>query len=234
MKQEGEKMRGLFFIALLLMVHVQSSGMGVRPREACDRNCRNTLGLRQAEEAIKDHVKTGMQDPDCPEAGVVTTSLAQQIEGGIMGAEGMIQQMQQILKSEAGKVALDQSKCGVCAQNNVVSPVTISRPKFPGYQSFCENRATEIVRGDFNSESEAARFVKNALQGNGSDGERLYAACPDPCSFYVYNGQTTLANGKTRLNVVVQCGMPKGGIFSKYVFNGALVHEWTCTHQKLN
>lgn len=222
------------FAACICLVFLSLKSLGAGVRNGCDRSCRHQQGLDQVQQLIMDHAKNGMQDADCPSSGIETHILSQQIEGGIMSAEGMIRQMQQVLRRESVPVQQDRSKCGVCSQNNIVSPVTVSRPKVPTYDVSCENRPTETLRGDFSNENEAADFVKGALQGQGSDGERLYAACPDPCSFNVYNGQTSLSSGKIRLNLVVQCGMPKGGIFSKYVFNGALVHEWTCTHESLH
>ena len=194
----------------------------------CDRNCLHQQALKKVEAVVADHYKNGPRDETCPAAGIRVQQIRTTMEGSLLSAEGILAQLQKTVKAEAAPVAKDESRCGECQQLNVVSPVNFSRPKSPGVNKSCEGRPTEVVRGEFQSEQEAADYVRATLKGDTTDGERLYAACPDPCSFYIYNAQTQTSSNKTRINLVVQCGQPKGGLFAKYEFGGGYVHEWTC------
>ena len=223
----GSKMKittSLFvFWSLLLGVRFAEGAS----QQQCDRACQYRAGLKRVEANVADHSKNGPQDQSCPAAGIRTQRLAKIQEGSLLSAEGILMQIQTAVKAEAEPALKDQSRCGSCEQVNVVSPLTTSRPKAPSYNRTCDGRPTETVRGEFASEQAAKSFVEQALRGENRDGERLYAACPDPCSFNVYNAYTQVGS-KIRINLVVQCGQPKGGLFAKYEFGGGYVHEWTC------
>lgn len=186
--------------------------------------------LKFTQDAIADHSLHGPQSPKCPAAGINTIESSQIIEGRLTSAKKALTTIESSLNNEAGQFKNEVSKCGQCKQHNVVTPITVTRPRNLGAQTqTCDNRPIELVRSEFASRTEAEEFVKVTLDKGNHEGERIYAGCPDPCSFYVYNAMTPLENGKTRLQLVVQCGQPRSGLLAKYIFSGALVHEWTCS-----
>lgn len=217
----------VFWSLLLGVRFAEGASQTPKQQQPCDRACQYQSALKRVEANVADHSKNGPQDKNCPAAGIRTQSVRAVYEGSLLSAEGILMQIQSVVKTETAPVLADQSRCGSCEQVNVVSPLTTTRPKSPAFNRVCEGRPTETVRGEFANEQAAKVFVEQALRGENADGERLYAACPDPCSFNVYNAYTQVGS-KIRINLVVQCGHPKGGLFAKYEFGGGYVHEWTC------
>lgn len=215
-------------VAVLLMTVFTMMNSAEAVQMACDESCRHKKSLQEMAKYVEDHARNGRQDRGCPKGGKQVRETRTVLEGSLFSAEGIVKQINQSNKREAQPLRMDQSKCGSCEQINVVSETTVSRPKTSKYVARCETYPTQNVRGEFNSEMDAAKYAEAVLKQRNNDGDRLYAGCPDPCSFYIYNALTPLSNGKVRLNLTVRCGQPREGLMSKYVFSGALVQEWTC------
>ena len=221
----------LIFVVMIVTAGLSQSVSAAdltRRIRSCDRQCQHQAGLKQTLEVVRDETIEQSQSGDCPVGGLRLQETGKIQEGGLMSAESILRGLQKDIQKETDLASKDQSRCGTCQQVNLASPVTASRPKSPSPHRSCENRPTETVRGEFESESEALSYIRETLKGNTRDGERLYAACPDPCSFSIYQSQTKISSGKTRVNLVVQCGHPKGGLFATYQFSGAYVHQWSC------
>lgn len=217
------------FLFASLLISFSHSAFAADATCSRDQECKFQESIELTKEAVADHVKHGPQDPSCPAAGIAYAPSKAVIESGLTSAKSSLAKIEAALAGESSSLRSDKTKCGACQQVNVVSPVTVTRPKSPRLDARCDNRPTETVHGEFSTRAESEAFAKAVLDGNNQEGKRVYAACPDPCSFYVYNATTTLANGKTRLNLLVQCGHPRGSLFATYKFNGGHVQEWTCS-----
>lgn len=201
---------------------------------ACNEACRHQRSLSQLTEVVLDHSKNGPQDLECAESGSRLSEAKLVLEGGVMSSKNLAEKILQNLQMHAGRLQTDQSQCGgTCQQTNVISQIVVSRPKTAGVNAKCSSYPDQLVKDEFDSEEEAASFVEETLRGNNRQGERLHAGCPDPCSFYVYNAATKKDDDRIQLNLMVRCGDPRGSLFSKYVFSGALVQEWTCQKPNL-
>ncbi len=195
----------------------------------CDESCQHQRTLRTVREKTIDSSFQSEQDANCPEGGADLVNLSKSLEGSLLSANQSLRQIEIAAAQASQAVFQDTKKCGSCRQKNLISSVSISRPKSPGFDQSCQSRPTESFEGLFRNKSESAAFVKSVLDGNNKEGQILRQSCPDPCSYYVYTAETQVGPTQTRVQLVVRCGQPRGGVFSKYIYSGALVHQWSCT-----
>jgi len=194
----------------------------------CLEDCQHQKTLQTLEAKLVEASSAGKSDSSCPVAGHKMQEGTQFLQGSLLSANGLIKQVNSGLDTAAQTLTADASHCGSCKETNIVSRASVSRPRQVGDETVCSAHPAQSLRGDFDSTEQAQSFAQATLNKNNDQGKKLYEVCPDPCSFYVYSTQTGLPGGKIRLNMVVRCGQPRGGIFAKYIFSGALVQEWTC------
>lgn len=213
----------------LILFFVLAQSLTVLASRDCDEKvCQHERTLETLKERVSDLSLSNEQDQTCPSGGVEVLESSQVFEGSLLKAQGILLQIQGQINAEQKKTQKDNSKCGECEQKNLVSTVSVSRPKNPTVSSMCENRSTEAFSKEFSTVAEAGKYTKAVLDGRNQEGQVLRGACPDPCSYYVYTGETLLPNNQVRLNLVVRCGQPRGSLFATYQYSGALVHQWTC------
>lgn len=194
----------------------------------CDEACQHRRTLALIQDKIIDPSNSNDQDPSCPPAGANMVANSKSFEGGLLKAKGYLQQIQQEVQKNTKALSSDQSKCGSCQQKNIVSGVSVSRPKEARPNVACNDRPTEVFTREFRSDSEAQAYIEQVMDGDNADGKQLAVSCPDPCSFYVYTGTTPLEGGASRLNLAVRCSHPRGSVFSTYAFSGSVLQEWSC------
>ena len=213
---------------LILLMIVLQSVTGFASRDCDEKTCQHQRTLDVLKDRVSDSSFSKEQDAACPSGGTQVIEAAKSFEGSLLKAQGLLLQLQNVVGSEQRKILADNSKCGECKQKNIVSTVSISRPKDPSYSAICENRTTEGFTKDFANASDAARYTKAVMDGKNSEGQMLRNVCPDPCSYYVYTGETRVNENQIRLNLVVRCGQPRGSLFATYLYSGAVVQQWTC------
>ena len=217
-------MKSKLFVFMMILI-----SWTAKASRDCDENvCQHERSLEVIKDKAADLTFSNSQDPSCPAGGIELIESSQNFEGSLLKAQGFLLQLQTFMNKEKTKVSLDQTKCGDCKQKNLVTTVSISRPKAPQYSSICENRSTEGFQKEFESSAEAVRYSKAVMDGKNKEGQLLRSVCPDPCSYYVYTGETPLPSKNVRLSLVVRCGQPRGSLFATYLYSAALVKQWTC------
>ena len=198
----------------------------------CGVACQHSKGLKSLAEEVADFSQHGPQSKNCPAGGIKIVE-GQQVEtGSLMGASGSIENVLKLANQEALNLARQNTLCGSCRQVNEVTPFTVTRPIKVKESASCVGRPTQSFRADFANTNDAKDYVKKILDGKNQQGQALYAGCPDPCSFYVYNGQKTDSSGRTKVTLTVQCGQPRSGgaLFSKYQYSYGNIQEWVCSN----
>lgn len=211
--------RQLVLISLFLVLTNTLQAFGASKHEEA---------LAIVNDAVTDFSKSGPQDASCPHSGMETLEIGK-IEGRLPSARDSITKIQQLTETEAKMILGKSNKCGTCKQNNVMTTINVTRPMTDKKVQACENLKTEVIRSEFTDHQNMEAFVQAVLDGKNQEGQRIYAACPNPCSFYVYSASTVLPNGQLRSNLYVQCGQPRSGLLGKYTFSGAVTQEWTCS-----
>lgn len=173
-----------------------------------------------------------LASPDCPEGGTQSRDNVAQTEETITAAKsavtGIIEKTRPVVKGYVNETG----KCGACKQINQVSMYTTSEPAKVLSESACENKPAENIRMTM-PDKDIDSFVAAVMSGKTSEGRRIYAGCPDPCSFYTASSTVPAGNNKVLLNLTVHCGQPRKGIllFSNYKFTTGIIHKWTCQNQ---
>ena len=223
-------MKIAFFATSLILAF---GSFSLAANDSCDQKCIVQKSLIELKEHVADISKTGRQDIECPKAGIEILGLKEHFDGGLMsGKLSLLPQVNVLLVAKEKTLNSDGSKCGSCRQTNQTTVIVNSfpQPVTPAID-FCKNQPTQLFRQEFTSRQDAADYAVETVKGNGRDGKKLLAGCPDPCSFYVMTATTQLPTGKTRLNLSVRCDQPRDGsaFFATYHYSGNLIHEWTCT-----
>lgn len=171
-----------------------------------------------------------LPDHNCPIQDSETFENMAFKNGKIMSAIQTVQTVITELDPEVARRQADQSRCGACRQENIVSSfVAVSAEKIKD-DSRCDNRPMETLVQEFSSKQEVQNYSAAVLQGRNEEGERLAENCPNPCVYYITTAQTPLPSGNIHLTLTVQCGHPRrDGILSAiYNFRAGVIHQWTC------
>lgn len=166
---------------------------------------------------------------DCPAAGFKFVEGGPGLSGGLMSAKANLGKLDVLAQAQAKSLSAT-NYCGLCQQTVYVTPSVITRPAKIAAKVFCDNRPTTSFEADFQTDKEAEDFSQNIINKKNQEGERLYAACPDPCAFSVYAGKRTLPNGKVHSTLTVNCGQPRNTsvLFAKYNFSFGTAVQWSC------
>jgi hypothetical protein len=189
-------------------------------------------GLTQTVTSLGDHFQTQLNSSaTCPDGGSEIAENVVEKKGTLLSAMGLIQSALSQAQPTVTAQQADQSRCGSCQQNNVVSSYVTAYPEKTVADSKCNNRPSKTFSKDFNAAKAAQDYSQQILQGQNDDGSSLAGQCPNPCAYYITTAQTALANGATHLTLTVQCGEPRGeSIFSAtYAFKAGVIHQWSCS-----
>lgn len=210
--------------------------------KACDSACSQKRDLHKtgldllSQSVAKHSLKPSAEG--CPASGLQKVPLTFNKDATLLEIEGVVADANSYMEKQAAALKKDGSKCGSCQQLNVVSQASIIYPEIDksvslNTQTKCSKQPVSNFTKRMGSVEEGQQFISDAFRGTNEAGEKMYAACPDPCSFYSNVAITNLAGGKKLLNMAVLCGPPKvsegfQGMGSPFKVSAQLIHEWTC------
>ena len=190
------------------------------------------VGIPILKSAVLHSFPPVQTSPDCPEGGSQSRDNIAQTEESVINAKfavtATIEKTRPVLKEYVNETG----KCGACKQINQVSMYTTSEPAKVSAEAACGNKSAENIRMTM-PDKDIDSFIEAIVSGKTTEGRRIYAGCPDPCSLYTASSTLPAANNKVLLNLTVHCGQPRKGtlLFSKYKFTTGIIHKWTCQNQ---
>ncbi len=148
---------------------------------------------------------------------------------GASSSSAMIASLLEKIENRRQELLVDSSHCGSCQQVNDVATFTTTEPEKTLRDASCDTMPTINIQKELPA-GEIQSFAAATLQGKTDEGKKLYAGCPNPCSFHIATATTPLENQNSLLNLTVQCGQPRNGsiLFAKYNYSSGLLHKWTC------
>jgi|GEM_PF-5547029 len=210
--------------------------------KTCDSACTQKKDLHKtgldllSQSVAKHSLKPSSEG--CPASGLQKVPLAFNKDSNPLEIESVVADANSFMEKQTAALKKDGSKCGSCQQLNVVSQASIIFPEIDKSVSMnTQTKCTKYPVSNFSKKmaslEEGQQFISDAFRGTSEAGEKMFAACPDPCSFYSNVALTNLAGGKKLLNMTVLCGPPKvtegfQGIDSPFKVSAVLIHEWTC------
>lgn len=190
------------------------------------------VGIPMLKAAVLQSFPQVQASADCPEGGSQSRDNIVHTEDTVTAAKsavsGIIEKTRPVVKEYVNETG----KCGTCKQINQVSVYTTSEPAKVSQDSACENKPAENIRTTM-PDKDIDSFIEAVVSGKTSEGRRIYAGCPDPCSLYTASSTVPAGNNKVLLNLTVHCGQPRKGtlLFSNYKFTTGIIHKWTCQIQ---
>lgn len=210
----------MYFSFLLVMFN---SGMALSDASF------NRIGVPMLKSAVLRSFLPVPASSECPEGGSKSYDNVAEEQAGLMSAKSTVTNLIESARVVAKIYVNETVRCGSCKQINQVSIYTTSEPANVSVDSSCERNSAEGIQKSM-PDKDISSFVEAVVSGKTSDGQRIYAACPDPCSLYTASAVIPAANNNVLLNLVVQCGQPRNGslFFAKYKFTAGIIHKWTC------
>jgi hypothetical protein len=188
-------------------------------------------GLKAVQTSLSDQFSQQLSgDQQCPAQDSETVENLALKNGKIMSAISTVQAVITEIDPEVSRRQQDQSRCGACRQENIVSSFVAVHAEKIKDDARCDNRPMETLVQEFTSKQEVQNYSAAVLQGRNEEGERMAANCPNPCVYFITTAQTPLPSGNIHLTLTIQCGHPrKDGILSAiYNFHAGVIHQWTC------
>ena len=178
---------------------------------------------------VKESNFLAASDVGCPVAGSKIVNGQKTDTGTLLSAKGILKKLA-IPAAAENKALAAQNNCGSCRQTIATTSFVVTRPAKVALKAFCDNRPTSTFMADFQTEKDAQEYTEEILNKKNAEGQRLYAACPDPCAFSVYAGKQVLSNGKVRSTLTVNCGQPRNTspLFAKYNYSYGTTVQWSC------
>ncbi len=199
------------------------------PALASAQSAFETVALPIMKQAVATSFAASETNTNCAVGGTVAYDKLALGKGGATSSATVISSLINSIEGNRQHLLQDGSKCGSCQQVNQVAAYTTSEPEKILRNEMCDKMPTVNVQ-KLVADSDLKTFAAGTLRGSTPEGKKLYASCPNPCSFHVASATTPMGNQQSLINLTVHCGQPRAGsiLFAKYKFSSGLIHKWTC------
>ncbi len=199
------------------------------PAVSFSQSAFETVALPIMKQAVALSFGDSQFNKDCAAGSIVAYDKLALGNGGATSSAAIVNSLISKIEGNRQSLLQDGSKCGTCQQINQVATYTTSEPEKTLRNEMCDKMPTVNIQ-KLLVDSEVESYAASTLRGATPEGKKLYAACPNPCSFHVASATTPMGDQQSLINLTVHCGQPRVGIvlFAKYKFSSGLIHKWTC------
>lgn len=201
----------------------------LRPAVSFSQSAFEAVALPMMKKAVAASFANSEVNKNCAVGAIVAYDKLAFGKGAATSSAVIVNSLRSKIEGNRQTLLQDGSKCGTCQQVNQVATYTTSEPEKVLRNEICDKMPTVNIQ-KLLVDSDLESYATSTLRGATPEGKKLYAACPNPCSFHVASATTPLGNQQSLINLTVHCGQPRMGsvLSAKYKFSSGLIHKWTC------